>query len=97
MEGLIHVKGDWETRKVWVDGKELSPRYSQKVYNHSPDGFNWGYGGSGPAQFALAVCLEYLPREIALNCYQDYKWKWIATLPQDNFETDLPIPTYVKL
>lgn len=25
------------------------------LWNHSPTGFNWGYGGSGPAQLALAI------------------------------------------
>lgn len=25
------------------------------LWNHSPTGFNWGYGGSGPAQLALAL------------------------------------------
>lgn len=36
---------------VYVDDKPLSEVPSQKIMNHSPDGFNWGYGGSGPAQF----------------------------------------------
>jgi hypothetical protein len=26
---------------------------------HSPDGFEWGYGGSGPADLALAILLDY--------------------------------------
>lgn len=25
------------------------------LLNHSPTGFGWGYGGSGPAQLALAI------------------------------------------
>jgi hypothetical protein len=32
------LKGNWETKRVWLDGKELLPARSQKVYNHSPDG-----------------------------------------------------------
>jgi hypothetical protein len=28
--------------------------------NHSPDGFEWGYGGSGPAQLALAILADAL-------------------------------------
>jgi hypothetical protein len=27
---------------------------------HSPDGFEWGYGGSGPADLALAILVDYL-------------------------------------
>lgn len=36
------IKGNFETRQVWIDGVELKPQASQKLYNHSPDGFNWG-------------------------------------------------------
>jgi len=30
------------------------------LYNHSPDGFEWGYQGSGPAQLALAILADAL-------------------------------------
>ena len=30
------------------------------LFSHSPDGFNWGYAGSGPAQLALAVLADAL-------------------------------------
>lgn len=45
---------------IEVDGKrrELPRRYD--IANHSPDGFEWGYGGSGPAQLALALCIDAL-------------------------------------
>ena len=35
---------------VWTP---LDPRYDLR--NHSPTGFAWGYGGSGPSQLALAI------------------------------------------
>ena len=52
------IKGDKRTRQVWIGDKPLSPLKSQSIVNHSPDGFNWGYLGSGPAQLALAILLE---------------------------------------
>ena len=61
----IKLKGNWETKMVWLNGKLLDPRPSQKVRNHSPDGFNWNYAGSGPAQLALAICLELFTEEAA--------------------------------
>ena len=64
------------------NGKFLSPQRSQKVRNHSPDGFSWGYGGSGPAQLALAILLEEYDEKTALYYYQDFKWEVIANLPQ---------------
>lgn len=52
--------------------------------NHSPDGFNWGYGGSGPAQLALAILADYLGNDdTAQQHYQNFKWDVIANLPGD--------------
>lgn len=72
--------GKCESRKVWLDGELLTPYESQKIRNHSPDGFNWGYGGSGPAQLALAVVLKLTGKP---DGYQDFKWNHIAKLPMD--------------
>ena len=69
---------------VWLDGQWLDPRPSQKVRNHSPDGFSWGCGGSGPSQLALAIVLKLTGKS---DGYQDFKWKVIAVLPQSDFET----------
>ncbi len=70
---------------VYVDGRPLSPKESQSIINHSPDGFSWGYGGSGPAQLALAILLLFCEKETATTLYQDFKWEVIAKLPP-NFE-----------
>lgn len=65
---------------VTVDGRRLNPR--RDLWNHSPDGFEWGYGGSGPAQLALAVLADYCQNdERALNLYQRFKWAVVAELP----------------
>ena len=85
----MRIKGEEKTRRVWLDGKELFPGKSQKVYNHSPDGFNWGYGGSGPAQLALAICLEMFDHiPTALAKYQKFKWEVISRLHCD-FEIEI--------
>lgn len=49
----------------------LNPRYD--LYNHSPDGFEWGYGGSGPAQLALALLADRTDDETTLRLYQQFK------------------------
>lgn len=88
----FHLSGNSDTREVWLNGKRLDPAPSQKVRNHSPDGFNWGYGGSGPAQLALAICLEIMPRDEAETFYQHLKIHVISELPQgENFEDDFTI------
>ena len=65
---------------VTVNDKLLDPQ--NRLRNHSPDGFQWGYGGSGPAQLALAICVNAIGEEIGQQVYQDFKWKIIAKLPQ---------------
>ena len=52
------------------------------VRNHSPDGFCWGYGGSGHAQLALAL-LYYVTEddeETTLRLYQEFKCNIISKL-----------------
>lgn len=59
--------------------KPLSPKPSQKLHEHSPDGFNWGYGGSGPAQLALALLLDVTGDPgLSLRLYQTFKQEVIA-------------------
>ena len=83
---IIKIKGEWSSRQVWLNGQTLFPGPSQKIYNHSPDGFNWGYGGSGPAQLALAILLEFYDEKYAIQNHQDFKWWLISRLPQSDFE-----------
>lgn len=77
------IKGTISDRRVYIDGTELLPTKSQACYNHSPDGFNWGYGGSGPSQLALAIMLRYLPDHDALRLYMQFKWDIVAKLNDD--------------
>ena len=54
------------------------------LVNHSPDGFEWGYGGSGPAQLALALLADALEDDkLADLLHQDFKWRHVASIPQD--------------
>ena len=51
--------------------------------DHSPTGFEWGYEGSGPAQLALALIAHCINDDVAEECYQDFKQKVIAALPDE--------------
>jgi hypothetical protein len=82
--GIDQKTGERVVYRVRDDGfsATLNPRLDLR--NHSPTGFQWGYGGSGPAQLALALLADHLgDDERALTLYQDFKWKVIAALPQD--------------
>ncbi|MFA5790592.1 MAG: DUF6166 domain-containing protein [Caldisericia bacterium] len=85
------LKGKLDTGEVWLDGELLSPEESQKCRNHSPDGFCWGYFGSGPAQLSLAIVLKLTGQPAG---YQDFKDKVIAAIPQTNFETEFEYPNF---
>lgn len=54
--------------------------------NHSPAGFEWGYGGSGPSQLALAILIDLIGEAGALSLYQDFKFHFIANLPHYEWE-----------
>jgi hypothetical protein len=63
----------------------LDPRFDLR--NHSPDGFNFGYAGSGPAQLSLALLADALGNdEQAQQVYQDYKFRVIGRVQGDRFE-----------
>lgn len=56
------------------------------VCRHSPDGFQWGYGGSGPADLARSILFNVLgeyAKERVERLYQDFKWKFIAPVQGD--------------
>ncbi len=56
----------------------LEPSY--KLHPHSPDGFQWGYGGSGPAQLALAILLDLTEDpDLSVRLHQEFKRHFIAT------------------
>lgn len=67
------------------------------VISHSPTGFEWGYGGSGPADCALNILNAFVPpgsddlppikcyggecSETAWRLHQKFKWDFIAQMP----------------
>jgi len=64
-------------KKVLVNSEPL-----KHIMVHSPDGFNWGYGGSGPSDLALAILADLIGKKEARKHYQAFKWDLIAKLPQ---------------
>jgi hypothetical protein len=51
---------------------------------HSPAGFEWGYGGSGPADLALNILLKYgCDRETAERLHQAFKWETVSKIPKE--------------
>src|SRR5262245_30081897 len=62
-----------------INGVPATPARSQRCRNYSPTGFNFGYGGSGPAQLALAILLEVgFSDADAVALHQRFKWDFLA-------------------
>jgi hypothetical protein len=58
---------------------------ARNVRNHSM-GFDWGYGGSGPSQLALAILCDHLhDTSKAIRLYQDFKTMVVERLPKDGW------------
>lgn len=69
----------------------------QSVIHHSPAGFEFGYGGSGPADLALNILNFFVPADgqpkvtcfqgscsrFAWDYHQEFKWAFIASLPRE--------------
>jgi hypothetical protein len=72
--------------RVVEDGKsrDLDPRLDLR--SHSPSGFQWGYGGSGPSQLALALVADATgDDELAQRTYQAFKFKIVASINSDEW------------
>lgn len=87
---MHNLKAD-DVDEVYLDNERLLPGPSQQLYNHSPDGFSWGYHGSGPSQLSLAVLQKLKGDKYALNYYQQFMREIIAKLPGGSFNLYIDI------
>lgn len=77
---------------VTVNGKPLRHRI-----RHSPTGFEFGYGGSGPADLALSILWDFLGEEPSRSLYIDFKDQFVAEW-KDKWEiTSAEIQRWIQL
>lgn len=109
MKTYTAIRGEHEVTLSVIEPekpvRQIYPWESQSVYNHSPDGFEFGYGGSGPAQLALAILLDYFSGEPdkcqriekAAHHYHDFKFDFVARARGDLFSiTSDDITDWIK-
>jgi hypothetical protein len=77
----VTPEGRW-VHTVEMNGMPLPIEPSQRVYHHS-DAFNWGYGGSGPGQLALALLLTCTDAENAWRLHHLLKEEVVARWPHN--------------
>lgn len=77
-------KGNHNGQDVWyeitLNDKFFDPAPSLKHVNHSPDGFSFGYSGSGCAQFAFGILLNETDDETAHEFYMQFKNEVVSRL-----------------
>ncbi|GGL41814.1 hypothetical protein GCM10009037_26780 [Halarchaeum grantii] len=83
--GEIRYVGSRERGDVLVTthpgGERLTPERSLRIVQHSPSGFAVGYRGSGPAQLALAILLDYTDNAaLAREHYQTFTDEVVSQL-----------------
>jgi len=82
----------WDPETMDVICRRASdPRqFTEKAFNiphtlvqHSPTGMEWGYAGSGPADFALNILYWFTEdREFSERWHQEFKFEFVAGLPR---------------
>jgi DNA-directed RNA polymerase subunit RPC12/RpoP len=65
------------------DDDGIHTNVPQRIKQHSPTGFEWGYGGSGPADLALNILSLFAGQEFAERYHQDFKREFIASMPHE--------------
>ena len=56
------------------------------AHDRSPDGFEWGYGGSGPFALAKSILYEINPEYTAHQwLIESFKWNIIAAISDDEW------------
>lgn len=82
---------------IVIDGDK---KYSLTHWmRHSPDGFQWGYGGSGPADLARSMLLDLLgsyAQSIVNHIYQDFKRDFIEIAADDLMIKEEDIRIWLK-
>lgn len=83
-------------RTLAQDQQALNEKPLHHVVYHSPDGFEWGYGGSGPADLALSILADHFKDEHgpvnketiwdgkhpAVKLHQKFKFAFVGGFPK---------------
>lgn len=84
--------------RCYINGSEIFHYASQEIKNHSPNGFEWGYGGSGPSQLALAIVYHITGnRTTSLSLYHRFKEQFIMKVKANESIIDVDVSGWVKI
>jgi len=77
-------------QRIRAAGLTPAERPLQHRALHSPEGFSWGYSGSGPADLAYAILQRELVEDVPSDVYLLFRDEVVSRLPVDGFQ--LPAP-----
>jgi len=93
---LDELRGEVPQRKEGLDVRlwrglqdgflEAMSNVPREIVNHSTDGFEWGYLGSGPADLALNILYCFLDYPRAWTLHQAFKEDFLAGMPAEGGE-----------
>ena len=63
-----------------IDSEGAYSYHLPHVVRHSPDGFNWGYRGSGPADLARSILVDLAGTDPEPGTYHAFKDHFLAGL-----------------
>lgn len=72
-----------DPKDVLLDGKVLCYEPSSAIHRHSLEGFEWGVQSAGAAQLALALLVEVVKPQEALDLRFRFAAEVIAQLPKE--------------
>lgn len=81
---------------VTVTEEKAKPKELEHHIYHSPTGFEWGYGGSGPADLARSILWDYLGKQSAPQLYQEFKYAFVAIWGDKWQVTSAEIEAWIK-
>lgn len=89
----IRSTNDRTMKRVTVTVDNGKPETLHHVAFHSPTGFEWGYGGSGPADLALSILTDYFKaqddpnaEDRAFAVHQAFKYAFVSRFPDYAWE-----------
>jgi len=82
---------------IMVMGNDGSSHLLPHIVRHSPDGFQWGYGGSGPSDSALSILTDFAGKIIAERYYMDFKAEFLVPAKGDLNINGEDIMAWLKL
>ena len=71
---IIHLRGVYATKKVYLNGEELTPEHPNKIGRMVGTMFSWGEDSHSGRLLAYAVLLECLREDLAYKHLDNFFW-----------------------